>query len=124
MIEPSLEFFVGLESQVWDALARGDATADQVLLSDDFIGVYPTGFAGRSDHVGQLDEGSTVADYEIEVATASVRIITQEHALLSYEARFRRHAGDGVERVFVSSLWSQRNRQWVNVFSQDTPASE
>lgn len=124
MIATSVDFFVGLESQVWGALARGDAAADQVLLSDDFIGVYPTGFADRSDHVGQLDEGSTVADYEIEVETATVRMLTKEHALLSYEARFRRHAGDGVERVYVSSIWSQRGRQWVNVFSQDTPASE
>jgi hypothetical protein len=121
--DPSVDFFVGLESQVWDALARGDATADHVLLSDDFIGVYPTGFADRSDHVGQLDQGSTVADYDIEVETATVRMLTQEHALLSYEARFRRHAGDGGERVYVSSLWSRRGGRWVNVFSQDTPAS-
>jgi hypothetical protein len=124
MTDTSVDFFVGLESQVWGALARGDAVADQILLSDDFIGVYPTGFADRSDHVGQLDEGSTVADYEIEVETATVRMLTKEHALLSYEARFRRHAGDAVERVYVSSLWSQRGRQWVNVFSQDTPASQ
>lgn len=117
----SVDFFVGLESRVWDALTRGDAAADRVLLSDDFVGVYPTGFADRSDHVGQLDDGSTVADYEI--ATATVRMLTEEHALLSYEARFRRHARDDGERMYVSSIWSRRGGEWVNVFSQDTPAS-
>ena len=121
VIDTSVDFFVGLESRVWSALTSGDAAADRVLLSDDFIGVYPTGFADRSDHAGQLDQGSTVTEYEI--TTATVRMLTEEHALLSYEARFRRHAGDRTERMYVSSIWSRRGGEWVNVFSQDTPAS-
>jgi len=42
------EFFVALESRVWDALVRGDADADADLLATDFLGVYATGFADRS----------------------------------------------------------------------------
>jgi hypothetical protein len=47
-----LQALVELETMVWDALQRGDADADSRLLSDDFLGVYSSGFAGRSDHAG------------------------------------------------------------------------
>ena len=89
----SVDFFVALESRVWDALTRGDAAADRSLLPGDFFGVYPTGFANRSDHAGQLDRGATVLAYEIVAAT--VRMLTEGHALLSYEARFISLPGDG-----------------------------
>lgn len=117
----SVDFFVALESKVWDALTRGDAAADRALLSGDFFGVYPTGFANRSDHAGQLDRGPTVLEYEI--AAATVRMLTERHALLSYEARFISLPGNGTERMYVSSVWSRQGDNWVNVFSQDTPAS-
>jgi len=49
--EYGVQFFVDLESRMWDALANCDANADHELLSADFVGVYPTGFAtiGRSN---------------------------------------------------------------------------
>ncbi len=55
-----LEDLVRLESQVWQALVDGDADADRRMLSDDFLGVYPTGFADRESHVGQLLDGNVV----------------------------------------------------------------
>src|SRR5690606_35782052 len=59
MSDHTTQFFVGLESRVWDALARGDADADRELLAEDFVGVYPTGFATRAEHVGELADGPT-----------------------------------------------------------------
>ena len=49
-----LNAFIELETEVWDALRRGDAEADARLLAEDFLGVYPSGFAGRSDHAGRV----------------------------------------------------------------------
>jgi hypothetical protein len=123
MREHPLEFFVKLERRVWDALAAGDAAADHELLSDDFLGVYPTGFADRADHVGQLVDGATIASYSLD-DTRVVRI-SSTASLLCYRAEYRRiRAGviGATETMFVSSLWTEADGQWRNVFSQDTPA--
>jgi hypothetical protein len=117
-----LDAVVELETGVWDALRRGDAEADNQLLADDFLGVYPSGFANRADHVGQLVNGPTVASFELH--DARMMVISADDALLSYRADFRRPAGDAsepVESMYISSLWSRRAGRWVNVFSQDSP---
>jgi len=118
-----LEALVELETQVWDALVRGDGDADKRLLADDFLGVYSTGFADRADHAGQLDGGPTVAAFDL--GEARMTELSEDHVLLSYRAEYQRLV-DGVaqpsESMYVSSLWSRREGQWVNVFSQDTPA--
>lgn len=120
-----LEFFIRLECGVWEALRDGDAAADGGLLSEDFVGVYPTGFAVRADHVGQLDDGPTVADYE--VSEARLIEVTPDDMLLSYRADFRRIDVNGTrptEAMYVSSLWSRRDDRWLNTFSQDTPTAD
>ena len=62
---PSLDQILSLEKQVWTALVEGNAQADRALLSPDFLGVYPTGFANRDDHVGQFADAPTMAQYEL-----------------------------------------------------------
>jgi hypothetical protein len=119
-----LEAFIELESRVWDALRRGDAEEDARLLADDFLGVYPSGFADRSDHAGQLANGPTVADFELR--DARLMVISADHVLLSYRADWHRltagRAGQP-ESMYISSLWSRRGGRWVNVFSQDSPTA-
>ena len=83
-----LAVFVELETQVWEALRRGDAEADERLLADDFLGVYPTGFANRSDHVEQLAGGPTVADYELH--DARIKVLSEDEALLASSCRLAR----------------------------------
>lgn len=119
MLDHGTEFFVGLESQVWDALARGDADADRELLSADFVGVYPTGFAGRDDHSSELSDGPSVSTYDL--SDARVIEISDDAAMLCYRADYRRPGADRGEAMFVSSLWVQRDGRWWNTFSQDTP---
>jgi hypothetical protein len=116
---PPLEYFISLERRVWDALVAGDADADRALLSDHFVGVYPTGFAGPDEHAGQLAEGPTVAAYSINRPVQLC--INDDAALLAYEARFRRTTDTDEETMYVSSLWCRRDGRWVNTFSQDTP---
>jgi hypothetical protein len=117
-----LEGLLQLETAVWWSLVNGDPRADEALLTDDFLGIYPTGFAGRTDHVGQLSAGPTVASFEI--SDARMLTVDEDAALLAYRASYVR-AAEGTEReeMFVSSLWCRRGNEWRNVFSQDTPAT-
>ena len=118
-----LEALIELETKVWDALRRGDAEADGHLLAEDFLGVYSSGFANRGDHVGQLADGPTVAEFELR--DARLMVLSDNDVLLSYRADWRRvSAGErgSIESMYISSLWSRRAGQWVNVFSQDSPA--
>ena len=115
-----LEELITLETEVWQALVEGDAEADARLLADDFVGVYPTGFADRSDHVGQIAAGPTVRSYEL--SEARMLCVSESALMLSYRAVYAR-LGEAAqqEAMYVSSLWCRRDGHWVNVFSQDTP---
>jgi len=121
-----LEALTKCEDQVWQALVRGDPEADAAALDDDFLGVYPDGFAQKSDHVAQLENGPTVRDYTL--GDVRVLVLGGDHAVLSYRAEYRRHGQDAVEVMFVSSIWRRKgagmDTGWINVFSQDTPWAE
>jgi len=110
---------IALETSVWEALREGSGTADARLLSADFLGVYPTGFAGRDDHVGQLDDGPTVAEYAI--LEPRLLVLSKDHVVLAYRAEYCRPRSAEIESMYVSSVWSRRDGAWINVFSQDTP---
>ena len=115
-----LEDFIRLETQVWRALADGDADADGRMLSDDFLGVYPTGFEDRKSHVEQLIDGPTVESFALH--DARMLAVSESAVILSYRAEFERPTSTVVSEVYVSSLWCRRDGAWLNVFSQDTPA--
>ena len=114
-----IEEVVRLETEVWQALVAGDAEADARLLSDDFVGIYPTGFADVGDHVGQVAAGPTVERFEL--SDARMLAVSESAVLLSYRAVYTRAGAAKQEAMYVSSLWCQRGGRWVNVFSQDTP---
>lgn len=109
------------EHRVWAALVAGDAQADMTLLSDDFLGVYPDGFAGRAAHGAQLAAGPSVAWYQID--DPHVVPAGAGHALLAYRARYLRPGQDAPEEMYVASLWRRDAGGWINIFSQDTPAT-
>lgn len=118
----TLEEALTLERTVWDALVAGDAAADEAALAPDFLGVYPSGFAERACHVGQLDDGPSIAAYRIEEARLDV--IAADAILIAYRAEFARAASpEEKEAMFVSSLWRLRDGRWLNTFSQDTPSA-
>lgn len=121
MHQHDTQFFVDLESKVWAAQVSGDAVADRELLSGDFVGVYPTGFAAREDHVEQLSSGPVIASYAI--SQARLIVASPVSVMLSYRADYRRPGRSGSEVMFVSSLWVHGNGRWRNTFSQDTPVS-
>lgn len=122
MPSPDLAFFVTLERGVWNALVSGDAAADRTALADDFVGLYPDGFGDADSHAGQLVDGPTVASFRIEQERL-VRL-GDAHAVLCYRATYRRSGSEVDERMYVSSIWSERDGRWLNVFSQDTPVGD
>ncbi len=119
---PALNDILDLEKQVWMALVEGNASADRALLSADFLGVYPTGFANRDDHVGQFADAPTMAEFDL--SDARLRVLTTDIVLLSYQADYLRPGATRRDTMLISSLWERRNDVWVNSFSQDTPLQE
>jgi hypothetical protein len=119
---PDLASMLVLETRVWEALINGDAAADAALLTPDFLGVYPSGFAGRADHCDQLNDGPVMAHYQLD--QARLMVIGRDHVLPSYRATYRRLGVAATdEAMFVSSLWERSGKRWLNSFSQDTPAA-
>lgn len=116
----NLDELLKLERRVWQALVDGDSVADASMLAEEFLGVSPTGFAGRDEHVAHLDDGPTVAAYDIH--DARMLVISDDVLLLAYRAEYRRAdaADQASESMYVSSLWCRRGGRWMNVFSQDT----
>jgi hypothetical protein len=103
-------------------LVTGDAHADRALLSADFLGVYPSGFANRDDHVGQFAEAPTMAEFKL--SEERLRILTPDIVLLSYRADYVRPGAEEWEAMLISSLWERRVGAWINSFSQDTPVEQ
>ena len=60
--------FLELETTVWQALVTGDRDVDSASLHDNFVGLYPTGYANKAEHVDQLADGPTVAEFLLEEA--------------------------------------------------------
>lgn len=119
MAEDPVETLLAQERQVWAALLTGDAAADGALLADDFLGLYPDGYAGREAHVAALSQGPTAVEYHLSEVRA--RWLAEGVGLLCYLAEYRRPGGDQWERMWVSSIWQRSGAGWINVFSQDTP---
>lgn len=116
-----VDFFLRLEKAVWRALCEGDAQADGALLADDFLGVYPTGFADKPAHVAQLRDGPTISTFSL--SDARVVVLARDVVLLAYKAQFVRQGKSGrrkTESMWVSSIWREAAGTWRNVFSQDT----
>ncbi|WP_254436718.1 nuclear transport factor 2 family protein [Ruegeria arenilitoris] len=116
---PTLDEILTLEKKVWTALVEGNAEADRALLSPDFLGVYPTGFANRDDHVGQFADAPTMARFEL--SETKLRVLSPDIVLLSYRADYQRPDAAEWEAMLISSLWERRLGVWINSFSQDTP---
>jgi len=120
-VPPPDSFFIDKEKEVWEALKHNDKAADSRLLADDFVGLYDTGFATKSDHVKQMDDKDSIGSYNLQ--DAKVLHLSPEMALLLYKATCK---GSGEWEEFcslpkyVSSLWAVRSGQWVALFSQDT----
>jgi hypothetical protein len=116
-----IEHFIELERAVWQALKDGDAATDARLLSDEFLGVYATGIASKSDHVGQLQRGPSVAWYDL--SRPQMMILAERVVALSYFARWARAPISDTtepESMYVTSIWRLEQGVWKNVFSQDT----
>ena len=119
---PLLAELTTCETAVWEALVSGDKDADAAALQDGFLGVYSDGFATKSDHVRQLDDGPTVQSFTL--SDCRVMPLGHDHAVFSYRAEFVRTGKDQTEAMYISSIWQRTEDGWINVFSQDTIATD
>jgi hypothetical protein len=120
---PDLPSILNYERRVWDALLRGDGEADNELLDERFLGVYPSGFANRAAHVEQLIGGPSITEFSLH--ETHLLVVRPDVVMLSYLAVFRRAgvpADAQSEHMYVSSLWHFESSGWRNIFSQDTIA--
>ena len=116
-----LNFFLGLEIQVWEALKNGDKNADSNLLSDDFLGVYETGLSSKEDHLELLRNGPIISCYKI--GSSHLIQLGPEIASLTYSATatfLKNEEQDTQVLLYITSIWARRLNKWVNIFSQDT----
>ena len=116
-----LNFFLGLEIQVWEALKNGDKNANYNLLSDDFLGVYETGLSSKEDHLELLRNGPIISCYEI--GSTQLIQLGPEIASLTYSATatfLKNEEKDTQVLLYITSIWARRLNKWVNIFSQDT----
>lgn len=120
--QPTLAFILDLERQVWEALKSGNREADARLLSDEFVGVYASGVGSKEGHVGQLDGGATVVAYEI--TEPQLLTLHEGMAMLIYRATWWRPGKVDPTVYYISSIWQCSDRGWLNIFSQDTEASQ
>jgi hypothetical protein len=119
MTAHTTQFFVDLESGVWDTQVSGDQHAQLELLSADFLGVYPSGFANREEHAEQLSDGPITTSYSI--VDARLIEVSGNSVLLCYRADHQPFGQDETESMYISSLWVERDDRWWNTFSQDSP---
>jgi hypothetical protein len=117
-----VNFFLDLETRVWRALQQGDAAADAALLSEDFLGVYATGYGDRAGHAAALAGGPTVADFHLD--QPYLLPLGPGFMLLAYRADYTRTGQDEPEAMYVSSIWREDPEGWRNIFSQDTAESD
>jgi hypothetical protein len=114
-----IDSLLALETAVWQALVDGDADADRDLLADDFVGLYPTGYATREEHVAAIVDRPSVRRFDL--TEVRMLAVSDGAALLLYRAAYERVGGREPEAMYVSSLWCRRGDRWLNMFSQDTP---
>lgn len=119
---PLLAEILALETKVWEALKAGDPEADGRMLTEDFLGVYPSGFSDKAGHCAQLQDGPVMAGYRL--SDAQLRVLSPEAVLLSYRAAYQPAGSSGWKRMLISSLWEKGKDGWLNSFSQDTPEPE
>ena len=96
------------ERMVWEALMRGDKAADLASLSADFLGVYPSGLADRTEHAMQCDDGPSVLAYEMADITPPPPPpypFAEGVVLIRLRAHFTRPGATGPDEMFVTSIW-------------------
>jgi hypothetical protein len=119
---PNVREIIEMEAQIWEALRRGDAKSDAALLTDDFLGVYPSGFWNKTAHCEQMKDGPIIAEYRL--TDERLTLLSDNCVLLTYRAYYSWYAKpEKTEQMYISSVWQRMDGAWKNSFSQDTPAA-
>lgn len=124
-MEHSIEEFIEYEKEVWEAFCTGDELRDKTALTEDFLGVYETGYSDREAHCAQLRNGPIASSYEL--SEERLMPLSEDIVLLTYLATWKRQLPEGAgpeEKMYISSIWKRNGDDWKNIFSQDTPMAD
>jgi len=101
---------------------RSSPGAMQLLLAEEFV---EFGSSGRV-----FDRAAVIAalpgepDFKSRIDDFVIRVLSSEVAVTTYRLSAWSTSGGQVRVTLRSSVWTQRDGQWVLVFHQGTPASE
>jgi ketosteroid isomerase-like protein len=112
---------VAAEREGLDALKRGDIERFGNLTADEAVFVDAHGPAGRGQVLMNV-AGFKLTDYSMEdVKFVPIDATT---GLISYKTTEKgiSHDKPFSATVYVSSVWTQRGKDWVCLFSQETAA--
>jgi ketosteroid isomerase-like protein len=109
-----------LIQQIWDAYRKGDATAHNALLTDDYTAVHPDGLLHSRKPTAQEIQAAPIGEYIL----SDIRVVSTgpETALANYLATVE-VPGDNAKLVkfFVGELWVKQAGRWKCRYYQPTP---
>ena len=117
-VEQSLK---ALTEQARQAALKGDVTAVDKLLADDFIGINPVGETNTKADVLELFKSGKLKYDAFEISDMKVRVYG-ETALVNASANVKGHLGDiDISGQFRAvRVWVKRKGQWQTVSFQST----
>jgi hypothetical protein len=111
----------GQERNGLDALKRGDLTVFANSTADGAIFIDPHGLASKAEVMKNVS-GFKLIDFSMDAV--KVIPVSSDTGLIAYTLTEKgtSHGHDFAAKVYVSSLWANRNGVWLCLFSQETSA--
>ena len=112
-----------LEAKSWVAWKDHDAAFFEHFLSADHVEVHGYGVAGKKAVVDGVRAGCVVQSYALGPMT--LKAVAADSVLVTYRAEQDTACSQAKvpSPVWATSLYVRRDRRWVNVLYQHTPAS-
>jgi len=118
---PLLDEIVAMERQGLDSLKSGNLAIFASLTADDAVFIDPHGPASKAEVMKNVAE-FRLQDYSIE----DVKLVrlSERSGLIAYKLAEKgsSHGREFTAKVFVSSIWAERDGKWMCLFSQETAA--
>jgi len=114
---------VSKEREELEAVKRGDSATFAGLIAEDAVFVDPRGTAGKAEVV------QNTAEFKLlEYSMDDIRFVpvSPKSGLVAYRLTEKgvSHGRDFSGQVHASALWTEREVEWVCIFSQETPARQ